>query len=64
MLRKVKRLLDSISQNQEETVENTNHPETLEHILTYDKGAKTHISDAVCHFFIDLASHSVVTFSE
>ena len=64
LFRKVKMLLDSMSQTQQETVENTEHPQTLDHILTYDRGAKTHVSDAVFDFFIDLASFSVVTFSE
>lgn len=64
LFRKLKMLLDSMSQTQQETVENTEHPQTLDHILTYDRGAKTHVSDAVFDFFIDLASFSVVTFSE
>ena len=64
MLKKVKRLLDSMSQTQMETVENTQYPETPEHILTYDRGGKTHVSDTVFDFFIDLATCSVAICSE
>ena len=63
-IKEVKKLLDSMTQNQEETVANTKYPETLEHMLNYDRGAKTHIGDVVFEFFIDLASCSTVIFSE
>ncbi len=53
-----------MSQTQMETVENTQYPETLEHILTYDRGGKTHVSDTVFDFFIDLVTRSVAIFSE
>lgn len=63
-IKEVKKLIDSMTQNQEETVANTKYPETLEHILNYDRGAKTHISDVVFEFFIDLGSGSTAIFSE
>jgi len=49
-----------MTQRQEETIENTEYPETVEPILNYDKGA----SDAVFEFFIEIGSCAVVPFFE
>ena len=60
----IKDILNQLKCSKDEALQQTKHPESLEHITLYDKGAKTYVTDATFEFFVLLASTTVPHLTE